>query len=334
MTEASPKTLIGYTCSYIPVELLSATGLRPYRLLHGDITLSKEGDKSVRVDACPLVKSNIAYVLANKNRFAALIGSTGCDMSRRMHDVIKELTDIPVFVLNNPRTNNARIYYDEIDWLTNRLQQFSSREFTTQIIAQEITKWERKRAELRNADNNRRRKPSLISTTDFHKACIDYYQGALDRSISLCTKPSDEPRVYLLGSAISYEANKILQLIESELRIVGDHNCGLSRALNINIEEMDVDGIKKAYYRQPPCVFKRPHNEYYDHIEKSVNELECSGIVAWTLDYCDLHEFEIQRIEQRIDRPVLRIRSDFSFQNMSQLRTRVDAFTELLCAKK
>jgi len=332
--DITPKTLIGYTCSYIPVELLSATGLRPYRLLHGDIGLSKEGDKSVRIDACPLIKSNIAYVLKNRSRFAALVGSTGCDMSRRMNDVIKELTGIPVYVLNNPRTDNARIYNDEIDWLTKQLQQIARRKFTDQLIAQEITSWKSKREQLRVIDEKRKSTPSLVSTTDFHKACISYYQGALDIPKSLCTSPCDKPRVYLLGSAISYEANPILQLIENDLRIVGDYNCGLSRALNIRIKEMNVDGIKKAYYDQPPCIFKRPHKEYYDHIEISVNELNCSGIVAWTLDYCDQHEFEVQRIEHMIDRPVLRIRSDFSFQNMSQLRTRVDAFTEMLCAMK
>jgi benzoyl-CoA reductase/2-hydroxyglutaryl-CoA dehydratase subunit BcrC/BadD/HgdB len=116
------KDLIGYTCSYTPVELLSATGLRPYRLLHGDIDLSKEGEKVVRVDACPMVKSNLAFVSANKERFAALVGSTGCDMESRMFDIVAELTDIPVFVFHNPRTDNPMIFNDEIDWLIKQLE--------------------------------------------------------------------------------------------------------------------------------------------------------------------------------------------------------------------
>jgi benzoyl-CoA reductase/2-hydroxyglutaryl-CoA dehydratase subunit BcrC/BadD/HgdB len=327
------KDLIGYACSYIPVELLSATGLRPYRLLHGDINLSKAGEKVARVDACPLVKSNLARVLANKDRFAALVGSTGCDMSRRMFDIIAELTDIPVYVLHNPRTESSIMYNDEIDWLANQLENLSKTSFSDTLITGEIHKWESMREELRAVDRKRSANPSLVSTTDFHKATINYYKGTLEGPTSFRGDPSDKPRVYLLGSAIAYEANQILQLLEKQLRIVGDFNCGLSRVLNISIKDKNVEGIKRAYYDQPPCAFKRPHRKFYDHIERRVNELNCIGIVAWTLDYCDVYEFEIQRIEKQFDRPVLRIRSDFSFQNTNQLRTRVNAFTEMLCSK-
>ena len=35
--------LIGYTCPYVPVELLSAAGFQPYCLLHGDYELMQRG---------------------------------------------------------------------------------------------------------------------------------------------------------------------------------------------------------------------------------------------------------------------------------------------------
>jgi len=325
--------LIGYTCSYIPVELLSATGLRPYRLLHGDIHLSKKGEKLVRIDACPLVKSNLDYIVDNRKRFAALVGSTGCDMSRRMFDVASEVTDIPVYVLNNPRTDNPGIYGDEIDWLAEQLEHISRKKFDNELIRTEIIKWEQMREELRIIDAKRSATPSLVSTTDFHKVLTNYHQGTFEKQVTFCRNPSEKPRVYLLGSAITYEANHILQLIEKNLRIVGDFNCGLSRALDIKIEDFSLSGIKNAYYNQPPCVFKRPHDEFYDHVHGQINKMNCTGVVAWTLDYCDVYEFELQRIERILERPVLRIRSDFSFQNNSQLRTRIDAFAEMLCSK-
>jgi benzoyl-CoA reductase/2-hydroxyglutaryl-CoA dehydratase subunit BcrC/BadD/HgdB len=325
--------LIGYACSYIPVELLSATGLRPYRLLHGDIHLSKEGEKLVRVDACPLVKSNLEYIVQNKSRFAVLVGSTGCDMSRRMFDVASEVTDIPVYVLNNPRTDKPDIYSDEIDWLVEQLEHMSSRKFGDELIRDEIIKWEQRREELRTIDERRAASPSLVSTLDFHKVLTGYHQGTFDEQVTFCRNPSEKPRVYLLGSAITYEANHILQLIEKDLRIVGDFNCGLSRALHVKIEDLSLSGIKHAYYNQPPCVFKRPHQRFYDYVGEQIDRLNCTGIVAWTLDYCDVYEFEIQRIERIFGRPVLRIRSDFSFQGSSQLCTRIDAFAEMLCSK-
>lgn len=325
--------LIGYACSYIPVELLSATGLRPYRLLHGEINLSNRGEKVVRIDACPMIKSNLVYVLENQERFAALVGSTGCDMSRRMFDVLSERTNIPVYVVNNPRTDKPEIYSDEINWLVKQLERFSKRKFTDEIIRNEIRKWERIRESLRTIDEERAAYPSLVSTTDFHNAMVCYHKGSRENEVTIRENQSEKPRVYILGSAITYEANHILQMIESNLRIVGDFNCGLSRPLHIKIEEQSIDGIKKAYYNQPPCLYKRPHQKYYEFLQSEITKLRCIGIIAWTLDYCDVHEFELQRIEKAFNLPVLRIRSDFSYQSNSQLRTRIEAFAEMLCSR-
>lgn len=322
--------LIGYACSYIPVELLSATGLRPYRLLHGNTDLSRQAEKYTRIDACPMVKSNISYMLNNQDIFRALVGSTGCDMSRRMFDIISETTDIPVIVLNNPRTDQPEIFNDEIDWLVKQLENLSGRKFTDDLLANEIEKWEKERDFYRKLDKKRQTLPSLISATAFHKAIINYHQGNINDHIKINEQASNNPRVYFLGSAITYESHPILEILEHDLRIIGDFNCGLSRFLNIHITENNLNGIKSAYYNQPPCIYKRPNDKFYGFVNKQLTELNARGIVAWTLDYCDNYEFEIKKIESAFNLPVLRIKSDFSFQNLSQLRTRIKAFAEML----
>jgi benzoyl-CoA reductase/2-hydroxyglutaryl-CoA dehydratase subunit BcrC/BadD/HgdB len=324
--------LIGYTCSYIPVELLAATGLKPYRLLHGDIGLSKDGERLLRIDACPLVKSNIAYIIKNQDKFTALVGSTGCDMARRMFDIVDELTDIPVYVLNNPRTDNPKIFNDEIDWLVKELEHLSNRKLNDDLLRLEIERWENVREQYRTLNKKRAANPSQISTSDFHKAAMNYYKGDVDAQINITEKHSVNPRVYLMGSAITYEANQILELLEQELRIVGDFNCGISRFLNIEIKDKNLNGIKHAYYNQPPCIFKRPNHKFYEWTSSQLKKYACDGIIAWTLDYCDSYEFELKRMESRFGFPILRIRSDFSFQNLSQIKTRISAFREMLCS--
>ncbi len=323
-------SLIGYTCSYVPVELLSATGLQPYRLLHGNTDLSRRAEKHIRVDACPMVKSNLSYVLNNQDKFRVLVGSTGCDMSRRMFDIIEETTDIPTLVLNNPRTDRPEMFNDEIDWLVKQLENISGIKLSDDLLVKEIEKWEKEREFCRQLDNKRRAIPSLFSTTEFHKVVMHYHQGNINNHFVSADETNSKPRVYLLGSAVTYEAHPILAILEQDLRIVGDFNCGLSRFLNINITENNLSGIKSAYYNQPPCIFKRPNDKFYSFIEKQLNEFKCKGIVAWTLDYCDNYEFELKKIEGFFNLPVLRIRSDFSFQNLSQLRTRIKAFAEML----
>ncbi|MEO0225846.1 MAG: 2-hydroxyacyl-CoA dehydratase family protein [candidate division WOR-3 bacterium] len=325
------KNLIGYTCSYIPVELLSATGYKPYRLLHGDIRLSSISEVFVRTDACPLVKSNLGFIAEHKEEFVAIVGATGCDMGRRMIDIVSEITDLPVFLLNNPRTDKREIFDDEIDWLAKELEQLSRIKFTERLIEVEIEKWERARALLREVDRKRAQNPSQAATTDFHKILIKYYQGDIEGiETTIRTVTSDKPRVYLIGAPVSYEINYFLELVEYYLRIVGDFNCGLSRILNLNIKEKNLKGIKDAYYHQPSCIFKRTNMPFYDFIKTEVKRLACSGIIAWSLDFCDNYEFAMAGFEAKIDLPVLKLRGDYSLQNLSQLKTRINAFAEML----
>jgi len=325
--------LIGYTCPYIPVELLAATGLKPYCLLHGDIQLSQDGEQYVRVDACPFVKSNLTHILNNQEKFAAIVGTTACDMSRRMFDVIDEMTKIPVYVLHNPRTDNPQIFSDEIDWLKSELEHLSHKKLSDDILAIQIDRWGKLREHFRSLDNKRAAHPSVISTSLFYKTATNYYQGNIDALPVVTETISDKPRVYLVGSEITYESSALLELLEQELNIVGDFTCGVSQFLSITVRKKTLEGIKQAYYCQPSQIYKRPNKEYYDYIKVQLETRKCKGIIAWTLDYCDSYEFESRRMEKNFGLPLLKIRSNFSFQNVSQLKTRITAFKEVLCSR-
>lgn len=326
----TPNTgLIGYTCPYIPVEILSATKYRPYCLLHGNYDLMHKGTEYARIDACPMVRANIAYVIENEAKFTTLIGTTGCDMSRRMFDIISEHTNIPVFLLHMPRTDNQRMYSDEIDWLVKQLECLSG-EKIIEKLPQEIELWEAARHSISSLDMKRISKPSTLLTSDFHTAAQYYYKGEVNIPTTLSEKPSTKPRVYLVGSEISYESGDFLELLEADLSIAGDFICGLSTFLNISILKKNLSGIKKAYYNQPPCIYRRPNMIFYDHIAGQINERRCNGIIGFTLDYCDSYEFELKKMEERFRLPLLRIRADYSFQKINQLKTRITAFGEML----
>jgi len=323
--------LIGYTCPYIPVEILSATGFRPYCLLHGDYDLMQHGTQYARVDACPLVRANIAYIIENKSKFAALVGTTGCDMSRRMFDILGEHTRIPCYLMHQPRTYNQKIHNDEIDWLIDSLSHLSKRNIMD-ALTHEIDKWEAARNVFRKYDRARYGEPSTVSSSDFQKVATHYYKGELDAISEISENLSNKPRVYLVGSEVSYESREFLELLEVDLRIVGDFVCGISTFLNISIAERTLSGIKNAYHNQPPCIYRRPNKAFYEHTVKQIAERKSIGVIAFTLDYCDAYEFELKKMEATFGLPLLRIRSDYSFQKISQLKTRIAAFGEMLCS--
>lgn len=327
--------LIGYTCSYIPAELLSATGYKPYRLLHGSYDLSIEGEKALRIDACPLIRSNLGFLMRNQEKFKAIIVSTGCDMSRRLSDVLLELTDIPVFVFNNPRTDNFRIYSDEINQLVVELEILGKRKLDRIVLKNEIERYETARLNLGKLDMKRWTSPSTLSTTTLHKILSNFHQGNIeDINYAINDEPSIKPRVFLLGSPVSYETNSLLAMIENKLRIVGDFNCGLSRFLDIQIKEKNLDGIKTAYFQQPPCIFKRPNDKFYQQVKEKIKLTRATGIVVWVAEFCDNYDFEIITMEDCFELPLLKLKSDYLLENIGQLNTRIEAFVEMLGATR
>ncbi len=327
------NNLIGYTCSYIPVELISATGYRPYRLLHGNTELTIEGEKALKVDACPLIKSNLGYILANREKFKALIISTGCDMARRLSDVLLEVTDIPIFVFNNPRTDNYKMYSDEINQLVAELEILGKRKLDRLLLKNEIEKWENLRQELTKIDQNRFTIPSKLSTTTFHKIMMKYHQGDIENiDYEFVEEVSIKPKVFFVGSPVSYETNSLLELIEERFRIVGDFNCGISRPLYIEIKEKTLEGIKKAYFNQPACIFKRPNDSFYENVLNCIKKVRATGVIAWIVEYCDNYDFEITTMEQYFQMPLLKLKSGLSIEHLHQLTTRLDAFVEMLMA--
>ncbi|MBN2621370.1 2-hydroxyacyl-CoA dehydratase [candidate division WOR-3 bacterium] len=323
---------IGYTCPYIPVEILASTGLQPYCLLHGDFELMQYGTTYARIDACPLVRANIAHILKESDKYAAIVGSTGCDMSRRLLDVISEETEIPVLLIHMPRTNNFSIYSDEIDWLVQQLDRILGVSIKNTITL-EIDAWQHTRDRMRVLDEKRYAKPSMLATHDFHKIACTYYQGFPAPTISSVNAPLIKPQVFMVGSEISYESGAFLQLFENDLTIVGDNICGLSQFLSIQVKESTIAGIKKAYYFQAPCIYRRPNHQYYNHVAAQLNMRGCRGVIGFTLDYCDAYEFELKRLEKTLGVPVLRVRIDYAGEKVSQLKTRVAAFGEMLCSK-
>lgn len=245
-------------------------------------------------------------------------------MARRLLEVVKETTEIPVFVVNLPRTDRPDIYFDEIDDLLGFLKRIDERR-----LKEEVEKWEGWRDYFRELSGKRSRFPSQLSTRTLQRMVTGYHKGE-PRTDDFDPEPSDLPRVILLGSPLAYESGPLFGLIESSVRIVWDFNCGISRFIEVKIENHNLDGIKKAYYNQPPCILRRTNQDYYDSVKRRLARLKPEGIIVLTLDYCDSYEFELNRMRRVFDLPFLHLRHDFSFQNWGQLRTRLEAFKEML----
>ncbi len=66
-------------------------------------------------------------------------------------------------------------------------------------------------------------------------------------------------------------------------------------------------------------------------------EFKIDGIIYHVLKGCVIYDFELIRVEKIMkgkNIPVLRIETDYSPEDIEQLRTRVEAFVEMLGTRK
>jgi benzoyl-CoA reductase/2-hydroxyglutaryl-CoA dehydratase subunit BcrC/BadD/HgdB len=86
-------------------------------------------------------------------------------------------------------------------------------------------------------------------------------------------------------------------------------------------------------YLQIHCACFTPNEERLDDIVKLAKEYQADGVVHYNLQFCHTYANEAVKVENRLAEegiPLLRIETDYSDGDTGQLRTRVEAFLEII----
>lgn len=79
------------------------------------------------------------------------------------------------------------------------------------------------------------------------------------------------------------------------------------------------------------------NNAFYQQIAKLAAEKEIDGIVYHVLKGQIEYDFELGRFEELFEKkdiPVFRLETDYNYQDVEQLRIRLEAFSEVLNQRK
>ena len=86
-------------------------------------------------------------------------------------------------------------------------------------------------------------------------------------------------------------------------------------------------------YMKTNCACFTPNPGRIDDIIRLADEYKVDGVIDVSLQFCNLYSTESYLVKQALaDRgiPVMHIETDYSEQDYEQLRTRVEAFLEIL----
>jgi benzoyl-CoA reductase/2-hydroxyglutaryl-CoA dehydratase subunit BcrC/BadD/HgdB len=80
------------------------------------------------------------------------------------------------------------------------------------------------------------------------------------------------------------------------------------------------------------CACFTPNTERLDNIVKMARELKVKGVIHYALSFCQPYAMEAYKVEKALTKaaiPMLAIETDYSMEDVEQLKTRVEAFVEM-----
>jgi len=358
--------VIGTFCSFIPNEIIVASGSLPIRLDCGFYEFIKPANDLLGDTAiCPLVRSTIGTKILTASPYMELcdmiITPTPCDAKLKMGEVLQDY--LPVHIMNLPRAKNRELvrrqWVAEIINMKSNLEAFTGKKITVKGLKEAIQLYQcaqfewRKLTALRTKGNVLWGRDALLVawlsyiddvarwTENIEKLSTEL-KGMLKDGVAVCGE--DAPRVMLAGSPIMWPNWKLPDVIEeSGALIVCDELCSGMRVLYDPVvvdewtEKSMVDALADRYLFPCTCPCFTPNIEREDIILNRMREYNADGVIFHVLKGCHLTSFDATKTTRFLrenDIPVLKLESEYDVGDVAQIRVRVEAFLEMIEAKK
>jgi benzoyl-CoA reductase/2-hydroxyglutaryl-CoA dehydratase subunit BcrC/BadD/HgdB len=352
--------IIGYfPGNYVPEEIIYASGAVPLCLIHGgDHNPADAGLSLVPHVLCPFSRTQLGERLLKENPYYSimdmLVAPITCQHLKKVAEVWEYNREIEMFKLGIPQqcSNDFELEYysDRLKALRDRLQTFTGNKITDEKLVEAIDLYNRMRGLLRDISFMRRDPGSPVTSLEFVKLnhasfytdpvfmvdYLEYLYGELkDKEIDSGTK---KPRILLTGPNIGYGDYKVLEMVEaSGGEIVIEEICEGVRYYWHDIEN-NGDAFK-AFTRgylsdRIPCGFMRDSSKKrLDFALKLIAEFKVSSIIWYELLYCETYDSESYYFAEEMgkrDIPILILESSYSTADTGQVKTRIDAFMEIV----
>jgi len=357
------KRIMGYLCAFTPVEIITAAGLVPFRI-KGDVNEPiTKADAEMETIVCPLVRSCFDVSLKGKYEFLdGIVIPHACDSMCRTYDVWKYTLDLPYsHLINMPHgtdDSSLEFYKAELDTFRRSLSRFAGGEISDQSLTQAISLYNENRAKVRELYELRKTNPPLISGTEVTKLLIAAVSIPAEEAAELIDSVIEEikqrdrvlaaksTRLMVVGAQVDNVA--FIDLIEnSGAWVVADDLCPGAREFfsDIAVTPDPIDGIAERYLRKIYCgrTFRERRGGYqeyleqrFGHIGRFIRDFKVDGVVLYIYKYCDPFGFEVPAVKSYIESkgtPVLYLEDEYSMSTIGRLRTRIQAFLELLSSK-
>ncbi|MGD9947727.1 MAG: double-cubane-cluster-containing anaerobic reductase [Desulfobulbus sp.] len=358
--KAAGRKVIGTFCVFVPEELTLAANAIHIGLCSGAEVGSDRAEQLVPRNTCALIKSFIGFKLARLCPFTEscdlIIGETTCDGKKKAYEAFADL--VPMEILEVPQRKepaDRALWKNEVMRFKTLLEELTGNTITAEKLQASITLVNDKRRALQRLNRLRQAEPAPISGRDALLINqVSFYDDPVRFTASINTlcdqietriangegvAPTGTPRLLLSGCPMAVPNWKLPYIVEgSGAVIVGEESCiGTRNSRDLvsedatTMEEM-IDALVDRYLKID-CACFTPNLERQANIQTMVKDLKADGVLHYSLMFCQPYEHEAIKIEKALQQagvPMLSIATDYSMEDVEQLKTRIEAFVEMV----
>jgi benzoyl-CoA reductase/2-hydroxyglutaryl-CoA dehydratase subunit BcrC/BadD/HgdB len=352
------RPVIGTFCVYIPEEVVVAAGGICVGLCGGAQGPIADAERILPRNICPMVKSAFGFKIGRICPYFQVVdfvyGETTCDAKKKTWELLDEY--VPTHVMEIPqmkREKDKALWLDEVKDFKVAVDKITGTETGFDEMAQAIVTINAKRKALQRLNNLRHHNPSPISGKDMllieQIAFYDEPNRFVEQVNALCEEleerikqgvavtPATTPRIMVSGTPMALPNWKLHNIIEtSGAVVVNEESCIGTRYYKDLIDEgattmeQQLERLTERYMKID-CSCFTPNTERIDQVLKEYEESGAQGIIDYCLQFCHTYNIEAVKLRKACEEhgiPFMTIESDYSPDDVGQLKTRVEAFIE------
>ncbi len=342
------KRILGYFCTYTPVELIHACGIIPVRIMGG----AGRVDKAYALTPefiCPYMRLSLERALAGEYDFlSGLVQGYSCDAACGLVNIWAEnirgeiFTSIPLPYNDTPESR--KFLRSSLEELVEKLQKTIGGAYSEAALEESLALYGGNRKEVLDLYESRYEGASPLSAKDLYhvvqagfvtppeawRVMLSELKQAIQHA-----PPSRADGAPILISGSLIEAPEVFEAIERcGGSIVADDLCTGLRSLGpAHGKGADpLDRLMDRYFKRPPCPSRTRAGIRAEMLAELARRSGAGGVVFFLQKYCTPHLADHPLVSQKLKGmgiPSILIEMDETWKTEAQVRTRLEAFFEM-----
>jgi benzoyl-CoA reductase/2-hydroxyglutaryl-CoA dehydratase subunit BcrC/BadD/HgdB len=353
------KKVVGFYCMFAPQEIAIAAGAAAVALCATKEEPIADGEKTLPRNFCPLIKSSYGFAVTDKCPFFLhsdlIVGETTCDGKKKMFELMAAFK--PLHVMNLPQSYRSEA--DKAYWLSSvkELKDVLEKTFevvvTDEKLQEAVHELNEERLLIQELAGYMKQDPVPLTGQDLLKVLwarnfvfdrkefaaqvrelvtelkqrVERGEGALQKGAK---------RVVVTGVPTGLGAEKVLKIVEDcGAAVVYIENCaGMKQYVTLVDEEKPVLEAIAEKYLNTHCSCMSPNTGRMELLTQVCRDFRADGVVDIVWQGCHTYNVENrvvqENIKQQLNIPCLHIETDYSQGDVEQIKTRVQAFLEMM----